>query len=136
MTSRFLELVLRGLLLRCPVCGRGKLFRGWFSMHKQCPVCHFTFEREEGYFSSAMAINIIVSELIVTAVAIPLAATPSIPIVSILLWGAPLPFILPLLFYPHSRSLWMSLDHYLNPVVGSGLPPAQQNSLHQPHDER
>ncbi|HZO73085.1 MAG TPA: DUF983 domain-containing protein [Ktedonobacteraceae bacterium] len=107
---------MRGLLLRCPVCGQGKLFSSWFKMNRQCPVCGLTFEREEGYFSSAMAINLVISELIIAAVAIPLAANLSIPLTTVLLIGLPLPFLLPLIFYRHSKSLWLSMDYYLNPI--------------------
>lgn len=114
--NRLTMLLTRGLLLRCPVCGQGKLFSGLFKMNKQCPYCHFTFEREEGYFTSSMAINLVVSELLVTAFALPLAANPSIPILPILLIGAPFALLLPLLFFPHSRSLWLAMDHYLHPL--------------------
>ncbi len=90
-------------------------------MYEQCPVCHFTYEREEGYFSSAMAINLVVSELIVAAAVVPFSIAagmnPSIPFVPLLLLGSPLPVILPLLFFRHSRGLWMSMDHYLNPPL-------------------
>jgi hypothetical protein len=92
-------------------------------MHKECPVCGFVFEREVGYFSSSLAINIVLNELIVTAIVIPLAANPGIPVVNALLWCAPLTVILPLLFYRHSRSLWMCMDHYLNPPRGIPRPP-------------
>lgn len=122
--SRFLTQLGRGLALRCPVCGQGKLFEGVFKMYRQCPVCHFTFEREEGYFSSSMAINLVLSELIVTAVVIPFALNPAIPVLTVLLWCSPLPFVLPVLFFWHSRSLWMCMDHYLNPAIG--YQPAQQ----------
>ncbi|MBA2678303.1 MAG: DUF983 domain-containing protein [Ktedonobacteraceae bacterium] len=114
--NTFTTLLTRGLLLRCPVCGRGKLFSGLFTMNKQCPYCHFRFEREEGYFTSSMAINLVVSELLVTAFALPLAANPSIPILPVLLVGAPLALLLPLLFFPHSRGLWLAMDHYMHPL--------------------
>jgi hypothetical protein len=88
-------------------------------MYEQCPVCHFTYEREEGYFTSSMAINLVVSELIVTAFVVPFSIAaglnPSIPFVPILLLTSPSAIILPLLFYHHSRGLWMSMDHYFNP---------------------
>jgi uncharacterized protein (DUF983 family) len=106
----------RGLLLRCPVCGQGHLFKSVFKMNEYCPVCDFRFEREEGYFSSAMAINLIISELVITAFAIPLAANQAIPILTILLWGGPLAILLPFLLFRHSRSLWMAMDHYLHPM--------------------
>lgn len=114
--NTFTTLLVRGLLLRCPVCGKGKLFSGLLKMNKQCPHCHFTFEREEGYFTSSMAINLVISELLVTAFALPLAANPSVPILPVLLIGAPLALLLPVLFFPHSRSLWLAIDHYLHPL--------------------
>ena len=85
-------------------------------MNKQCPYCHFRFEREEGYFTSSMAINLVVSELLVTAFALPLAANPAIPILPVLLIGAPLALLLPFLFFRHSRSLWLATDHYMHPL--------------------
>ncbi len=77
-----------------------------------------------------MAINLIISELIVAAVIIPLAANPGLPLWTVLLWCAPLPILLPLLFYHHSRTLWMSMDHYVRPHRGGLLaaPPNSQRS--------
>jgi uncharacterized protein (DUF983 family) len=85
-------------------------------MHEHCPECGYRFEREEGYFSSAMAINIVISELIVAAFTIPLAANITIPAWQVLLGGIPLAILLPVLFYWHSRSLWMAMDLYLHPL--------------------
>lgn len=120
--KRFLTLLLRGLLLRCPVCGQGKLFRGPYKMNETCPVCHFKFEREEGYFSSAMAINLIVSEFIAAGVVLPLAANPSIPVLPVLLIGSPLVIFLPFIFFHHSRGLFLCSDHFFNPTSGTDLP--------------
>ena len=109
----------RGLRLRCPVCGKGKLFKRFFTMYEKCPICNFTFEREEGYFTGAMAINLVISELLVTAAVLPFSVmaglNPSIPFYPILLAGLPLPIVLPLIFFRHSRALWMSTDHWWNP---------------------
>lgn len=132
----FSELLRRGIFLRCPVCGKGELFRSAFGMHQQCPVCHFTYEREEGYFTSAIAIDLVVSELIVTAIALPLAANPGIPIITALLWCIPLAVLLPVIFYRHSRSLWMSMDHFLHPAPGSGfIHQFQPSEPERPRDE-
>jgi hypothetical protein len=102
-------------------------------MRKQCPVCHFTFEREQGYFTSSIAINLVLSELIVTAAVLPLAANPGIPIVNTILWCAPLTVLVPLLFYRHSRSLWMCMDHYLNPPRGIPRPPTSLPESQEEH---
>lgn len=117
--SRAWTLIARGLRQRCPICGKGKLFRRWFTMYDACPNCHFVYEREEGYFTSAMAINLVVSELLITAAVVPFSVVaglnPSIPFVPILLAGIPLPILLPIVFLRPARALWMSFDHLLNP---------------------
>ena len=38
------------LRLRCPICGKGKLFRGYFDSPERCPSCGYFFMRESGYF--------------------------------------------------------------------------------------
>ena len=120
--NRFFVLFGRGLMLRCPVCGKGKLFRTWFRMYERCPNCGYRFEREEGYFSASMAINLVISELLIAAFVVPLAANTSIPMLPVLLWGAPLPFLLPLLFYHHSLGLWLAMDHFARPLERDELP--------------
>lgn len=110
-----LLLLWRGLRLRCPRCGKGKLFYRGYRMYALCPECGWRFEREEGYWTGAMAVNLVVTELIVAAVVIPLAAiqTPLVPLFAI---GIPATVALPLIFYRHSKSLWMTIDFLLNPV--------------------
>ena len=43
--------------LRCPLCGEGKLFRGWLRMNAECPHCGLKFEREPGFFLGSIYIN-------------------------------------------------------------------------------
>lgn len=117
MHIKFTALLWRGLILRCPICGKGWIFRRPFKMYDRCPHCDFLFDRgEEGYFTSSMAINMILSELIVAALAIPMAAIRSIPLMLLWIIGIPLAIVLPFLFFHHSRSLWMSMDHFFHPV--------------------
>ncbi|GHO43738.1 DUF983 domain-containing protein [Ktedonospora formicarum] len=117
MHIKLSSLLWRGLILRCPICGKGWIFRLPFKMYEQCPRCEFPYDRgEEGYFTSSMAINMVLSELIVAALAIPIAANQSIPLS--LLWyiGIPLAILLPFIFFHHSRSFWMAMDHFFHPV--------------------
>ena len=120
--TRFSILLMRGLSQRCPICGQGKLFHKVFKMNTQCPVCSFTFEREEGYFTSAMAIDLVISELIAAAIVLPLAANLTIPALNVMLIGGPFVIFLPLLLYRPSRSIWIAMDHYLNPASREELP--------------
>jgi len=115
-TEYALLLLRRGLRQRCPVCGRGKVFSGWFKTYERCPVCNYAFEREPGYYTGAMAINLVVSELLIAAIAIPLAVSQSVSIVILIALGITLPFLLPLLFYRPTKCLWMSLDLFLHPI--------------------
>lgn len=111
------QLLLSGLLLRCPYCGEGKLFRKGFKMYEKCPVCGWHFEREEGYWTGAMAINLVVAEFIVVGIGMPLAiwlAYAHVPIAYFLIAGLPLTVLVPLLFFRHSKSLWMSVDFMLH----------------------
>jgi len=112
-------ILIRGLLLRCPNCGKGKLFRRGFTMYERCPVCGWRYEREEGYWTGAVAVNLVVTELLIALVAVPLAVALALaqkPVTLLIIIGLPLPFILPLLFFRHAKSLWMSIDFMLHPV--------------------
>ena len=112
-------ILIRGLLLRCPNCGKGKLFRRGFTMYERCPVCGWRYEREEGYWTGAVAVNLVVTELLIALVAVPLAVALALaqkPVTLLIIIGLPLPFILPFLFFRHAKSLWMSIDFMLHPV--------------------
>jgi hypothetical protein len=57
--SRVPRLFARALRLRCPNCGRGRLFTSWLRMRSRCPVCGLELERgEEGYQVGSYMFNI------------------------------------------------------------------------------
>lgn len=105
----------RGLRLRCPRCGVGRLFGKPFRMNRECANCVLKFEREQGYFVGAIYINYAAT----IAIALPgfflLDAFTGITIDEQLTLWVPFALIFPLLFFHHSRSLWLVLDHYFNP---------------------
>ena len=105
-----------GLRLRCPRCGAGRLFAKPFKMHDNCAHCALKFEREQGYFVGAIYINYAAT----VAIAVPgfflLDAVTDITIDQQLTLWVPFAVIFPLLFFHHSRSLWLVLDHYFNPA--------------------
>jgi uncharacterized protein (DUF983 family) len=117
--TNFFTGLIRALLLRCPYCGKGKLFRRGYTMYEKCPVCGWRFERESGYWTGAIALNLVVTELLIAIVIVPLATWLAItqqPITLLLIIGLPMPFILPFLFFRHAKSFWMSIDFWLHPV--------------------
>ena len=118
--EHFLLLMRRGLRQRCPVCGRGKIFSGIFKTYERCPACGFVFEREPGYYTGAMAVNLVVSELLIVIIAVPLAASQAVPVTTLIILGCTIPILLPLLFYRPTKSLWMSFDHFIHPADNKG----------------
>ena len=109
-------LFFRGVRQRCPVCGKGKIFQGVFKTYERCPACGFIYEREPGYYTGAIALNLVVTELLIAIVALPVAASQAFSIPAMALIGVLLCVGLPLLFYRPTKSLWMSLDHVIHPV--------------------
>ena len=113
---RIARILGRGVRLRCPRCGVGPLFRGPFRMHVECLVCALPFEREQGYFVGAIYVNYAATALLLVAVFVVLQRFPGIPVLAQLVLGGLVAVLVPLGFFRHSRSLWMSLDHIVNPA--------------------
>ena len=106
-------LLLRGITRRCPRCGAGHLFRRYFSIVDECPRCGLRFEREPGYWTGALAINIgfVFAVFIVAFVCILAFTVPDVPVGSTLAVLVPVMVIGPILFYPFSKTLWMAVDY-------------------------
>jgi uncharacterized protein (DUF983 family) len=113
---RIARILGRGVRLRCPRCGVGPLFRGPFRMHEECLVCALPFEREQGYFVGAIYVNYAATAVLVVAAFVLLQRFPGIPVLAQLVLGGLVAVLVPLGFFRHSRSLWMSLDHIVNPA--------------------
>lgn len=113
--ASFFRMLGNGLRLRCPRCGIGRLYDKPFRMNEHCAHCGLKFEREQGYFVGAIYINYAAT----IAIAVPgfflLDAFAGIDINQQLAFWIPFALIFPLLFFHHSRSLWLVLDHLFNP---------------------
>lgn len=117
----------RSWRLRCPVCGQGKLFRGWFRMHKHCDVCGTQYEREPGYFLGSIYFNYGVTALLFVTVfsglmiasrlapqSLPRMLHPTSTELRCLL--AAFAILFPIWFFRYARSLWLGLDQYFDPL--------------------
>jgi uncharacterized protein (DUF983 family) len=103
----------RGFTHACPKCGSRKTHMKYFSIKDTCPKCGLKFEREEGYWTGAMAVNIVFSAIVIAlGLAIGLITTaPDIAVVPIIATLAPLTVLLPILGYPFSQTIWMGIDY-------------------------
>ena len=113
--ARLRVLLGRALRRRCPYCGGGGIFKGWFELRDRCPTCGVSFDREEGYFLGALAINLIVAECLAVAVVVLLMVFSDLSLIPLEAIGISLAIGLPILFYPYSQTLWMALDLQLDP---------------------
>jgi uncharacterized protein (DUF983 family) len=105
-----------GLRLRCPRCGVGRLYAKPFRMYGKCTHCGLKFEREQGYFVGAIYLNYAATVLIAVPGFFILDSFTKITIHQQLAVWVPFAIIFPLIFFHHSRSLWLALEHLLNPT--------------------
>lgn len=110
----------RGLGKRCPLCGSGHLFAGWFRMKERCPHCGYLFEREEGFFLGAYVINLAIAQgLVILLAVVPLivrlAADPDASIAPFVAGGLLGAVVAPVVFYPWSKTIWTAFDLILRP---------------------
>lgn len=129
------RMLLRGCLRRCAVCGQGRLFRRWFTMVERCPRCGLRFERIEGHWTGDLGINTIVSfgALLLTLLVGTLTTYPDVPTRPLLIIALMVATIVPLAFYPFSKTIWLAIDLMMRPLEPGELdataPPAVDRRL-------
>ena len=115
---RPLKMLGRGLVKHCPRCGGGKLFTGWFKIHDACPHCGHVFNREEGFWLGAYTINFVVMEIgmaIILFLYIVMEAQSRDPnTVRWVGYGLVEALVVPVLFYPFSKTTWAAVDLILH----------------------
>jgi uncharacterized protein (DUF983 family) len=104
-----------GFTKRCARCGADRLFDRWFTIVDNCPRCGLHFEREEGYWAGALAINIGLTAAVFAVVFIVGVAftAPDVPVVEMLAVLVPLMIIVPIVYYPFSKTVWIAIDRAL-----------------------
>jgi uncharacterized protein (DUF983 family) len=120
-------ILLRGMTKRCPRCGQGNVFESWTEMRDACPRCGLVFEQEEGYWVGALTYNTMIT-LILFSLLIGVGAAitwPDTPVLALVGIGVVAGIIVPILFYPFSKTLWVATDLvFFNPWrmrPGTGL---------------
>ncbi len=98
----------RGLKLRCPVCGQGKLFRSYFVMSERCDRCGVGFHREHGQWVGSLDINTLLVALVLM-IGVGFGPLWSIR-TSLLVWGTAA-VVVPLLTFRYSKGVWTAIVH-------------------------
>lgn len=120
MSTPLLSRVTRACRRRCPGCGSGGLFDGWFRLRPACPRCGLLTDRgEHDYFLGAVLLNFVVAETTaLAAVVVLLVLTWPTPPWGVLYGlGLGLAVAIPIGFYPLSKMLWLAVDMGIRPPV-------------------
>jgi uncharacterized protein (DUF983 family) len=117
------------LALRCPACGRSRIFARLFHLKERCEACGVIFKREEGFFVGAILVAVVTTEAVIVLaylISLPIIAGHDQLVIGILLTLA---LLFPFAFFHHSWSIWLSFDHFIE-----GLPQANVGSrASRPH---
>jgi uncharacterized protein (DUF983 family) len=114
------RMLARAAVKRCPLCGRKGLFSVWTKMLSACPGCGYAYEREEGYWVGAIIVNTAVAEAVFGLLFIGtlFATLPDVPWVPLLVIALVTNGLLPIAFYPNSKTIWVALDLHFHPSKG------------------
>jgi uncharacterized protein (DUF983 family) len=106
------------MLLRCPNCGKGGLFYGFFNMRERCPNCGILLERgESDYFIGAYTLNLIVVEILLALafLVVVMVTWPNPPWEALQYGGVVLSIAGAVLCYPFAKTTWLAIDLIFRP---------------------
>lgn len=81
-------------------------------MAPNCPHCDLGFEHEEGYWTGAMLVNLVVTlaVFLVVFVGYMVLTWPDVPWAGLLVVVIAANVVTPIVFYPYSKTLWVAGD--------------------------
>jgi uncharacterized protein (DUF983 family) len=115
-TPRVQTVLARAVRLRCPRCGRDRLYARWFTMHERCGACGLRYEREQGYFVGAIYVNYALTVALGLGGVLLLDRLVGLSLRTQLAVAVPVMLLAPLVFFRHARSLWLAIG-----FLASGL---------------
>ncbi len=116
----FETLIGRALRLKCPRCGKGKLFRGWFTMPERCSHCRLKYERAPGYFLGSAYINYALTAVSLTILYCVLHFGVDLTNRQLALPLSAYCVIFPLLSFRYARALWLAIDCQFDESILAG----------------
>ncbi|MGQ0635254.1 MAG: DUF983 domain-containing protein [Planctomycetaceae bacterium] len=103
-------LIGRALRLRCPRCGKAKMFTGLFRMHPTCAACGLKFEREPGYFLGSIYLNYGMTAMLLVVGYVSLRFGAGIESKWLLIGASAFCVLFPLFYFRYARALWLAMD--------------------------
>lgn len=108
-------LLLRAARLRCPACGRARMFRNFFSMNDPCPECGRKYDRAPGYLLGSIYFNYGVTAIQVVILYLGLFLATELTGRQRLYFVASYALLFPVWFFRFARSFWVAMDEKFDP---------------------
>ncbi len=106
--------LVRGLRLRCPRCGVGRLFSGLFRMNDACAACGASFTREQGFYLGSIYINYAATVILTGSLYALLVLALGLSHEAALAACLAAAVLFPVAFFRWARSLLLALDCTVN----------------------
>jgi uncharacterized protein (DUF983 family) len=106
---------LRCLRLRCPSCGEGTLFTGWFKMRRECDRCGRLHDRAPGFFLGSIYFNYGLTAVGVTVLFVVLRFGAGYSSGAVLPVTVAFTVLFPMWFFRYARALWVAFDESWDP---------------------
>ncbi len=132
----FMTMMGRALTKGCPVCAKRQQFSRWMTMDEDCERCGLHFERIEGHWIGAIGMNTIVSFGILALFMIGgwVLTFPDFPL-SVLIVSVVVSILVPVVFYPFSKTTWTAIDIAMRPLEAHEVNWAALDSSKNPPSE-
>jgi hypothetical protein len=105
------------------------MWLSWFRMARHCSTCGLVFDRgEPDHWLGAFAINWVAGEGIAAVVAITILVAKWPNALPGMIVGIVLAILMPLVFFPYSRAIWLALDLQFRPSEPGDAPPSDRDA--------
>lgn len=114
-----LSSISRAVRLRCPQCGVGRLFKGWFTMHEGCGHCGLSYAREPGFYLGSIYLNYGATVILTGGLYALLVLAAGWSHQATLAVCLAMAVVFPVWFFRHARSFLLAMDCAVNRGGGS-----------------
>ena len=117
-------LFFRGSTRACAVCGQRGLTRRVIDLRPECPRCGFVFERHPGHFVGAVMMSTIITfgAILISFLVSLWVLWPDVNFVGLSAVPFAIAVIVPVVFNPTFKTLWVGIDLMMNPLEPGEAP--------------
>ena len=107
-------------------------------MRSACPTCGLPTVREHGQALATTTVNLVLtlSLMLGTLLVVTIATYPDIPVGPVAIVTLAMAVVLPVLFHPFAKTLWLAIDLRLNPLRPGEVSPEHELALLERHEDR